>query len=141
MKMTLLLFLSAILSLGSASAAAIPPIEFQNAFGQKFPNASKASWYEEEKVGWRVEFLSGGRFVTAKFNDKAEWTKTKTVIKVNRLPKVIKESISANYTGWKITKCRMYESKKNGVTYKVVLEKALQAKVVEYREDGFCLYK
>ena len=102
---TLLLVLGAAWSLYSCDnnddESITVPVELQNAFSSKYPNAANVKW--ENKSGYYVADFYDGYEASAWFTQDGRWQMTKTDIPYIVLPQAVKTSFEATEyaTSWK----------------------------------------
>ncbi|MDD3044112.1 MAG: PepSY-like domain-containing protein [Candidatus Delongbacteria bacterium] len=112
----------------------VPPI-VKAAFAKKFPGATDAKWNNEDNKDWGAEFKLNGKDLSANFDNKGMWAKTKYQIDSKEIPEAVNNTIKKDFSGYKIEKSEMTESKDTKV-YDFVLEKAKEKIEVVIAHDG-----
>lgn len=137
---TLLLALSAAWSLYSCDnnddESITVPVELQNAFSSKYPNAANVKW--ENKSGYYVADFYDGYEASAWFTQDGRWQMTETDIPYIALPQAVKTSFEATEyaTSWKQDDVDKLEQEGVETVYVIEVEKQNQELDLHYSEDG-----
>ena len=111
------------------------PIELQNAFSSKYPNAGNVKW--ETKSGYYVADFRDGYETSAWFLPDGNWCMTETDIPYTKLPEAIKNSFEkSEYKDWKKDDVDMLERQGMGTMYVIEVERQDQEVELYYSEDG-----
>ena len=137
---TLLLVLGAAWSLYSCDnnddESITVPVELQNAFSSKYPNAANVKW--ENNSGYYVADFYDGYEASAWFTQDGRWQMTKTDIPYIVLPQAVKTSFEATEyaTSWKQDDVDKLEREGVETVYVIEVEKQNQELDLHYSEDG-----
>lgn len=99
MKVPFLLAIGLTLSVGVLAQTGdkgIPPAAAKAAFAKAYPGVEKAKW-EKEKKGYEVEFKSGGKQMSAVYDQTGALKETEEDIKPAELPAAIVSYVKAHY--------------------------------------------
>ena len=111
------------------------PIELQNAFSSKYPNAGNVKL--ETKSGYYVADFRDGYETSAWFLPDGNWCMTETDIPYTKLPEAIKNSFEkSEYKDWKKDDVDMLERQGMGTMYVIEVERQDQEVELYYSEDG-----
>ncbi len=111
------------------------PIELQNAFSSKYPNAGNVKW--ETKSGYYVADFHNGYETSAWFMPDGSWCMTETDIPYTKLPEAVKNSFEkSEYKDWKKDDIDMLERQGMGTMYVIEVERQDQEIDLYYSEDG-----
>lgn len=111
------------------------PIELQNAFSSKYPNAGNVKW--ETKSGYYVADFHNGYETSAWFMPDGSWCMTETDIPYTKLPKAVKNSFEkSEYKDWKKDDIDMLERQGMGTMYVIEVERQNQEMDLYYSGDG-----
>lgn len=97
-----------------------PPQKVEKAFNQKFPNAKKVDW-ENEDGAWEAEFEWKGTEYSANFSENGDWLETEHEISENQLPAIVKNTLSIQFKGYDIEEVEISE-KPDGTFYEIEME-------------------
>ncbi len=123
------------------------PEKVQNAFSQKFPDASKVKWEKENDTEWEAEFKLYKVKYSANFDNEGNWKETEHAVKMSELPELVKATLDSEFADFKIEEAEVSETA-DGTFYEFELEKGktemevtidTQGKVVkkeQEKEDG-----
>lgn len=136
---TLLLVLGAAWSLYSCDnnddESITVPVELQNAFSSKYPNAANVKW--ESKSGYYVADFYDGYEVSAWFTQDGKWKMTETDIPYDALPQAVKTSFEASeYKSWKIDDVDKLEREGFETVYVIEVENQNQEMDLYYSVNG-----
>jgi hypothetical protein len=119
------MMLSICLNAQTTSAAidsVAPPAIVKDAFMQKYAEAKKVKW-EQEDQKWEAEFVLSSSEMTACFDLTGKWLETETSLKVRNLPSEIEKAIELRFEDWEIEEvCKIESSTFNG--YEIEIEKS-----------------
>jgi uncharacterized membrane protein YkoI len=114
------------------------PANVKTAFLQKFPNAIKVKWDNEEQHKWEAEFKMDGKEYSANFDTTGVWKETEFEINVKEIPAAVKTTLDKEFAGYKIKESEIsetpggkvyeFELKKSGEDLEVVID--LNGKVI-----------
>ena len=79
-----------------------PPKKVTDNFKQKFPDATKVSWDQEEVNEWEAEFNMNKQEMSASFDNTGKWLETETDVKKRELPAEVVKAVALRFNGWKI---------------------------------------
>lgn len=136
---TLLLALSAAWSLYSCDnnddESITVPVELQNAFSSKYPNAANVKW--ESKSGYYIADFYDGYEASAWFTQDGKWKMTETDIPYDALPQAVKTSFEASeYKSWKIDDVDKLERESFETVYVIEVENQNQEMDLYYSVNG-----
>lgn len=136
---TLLLALSAAWSLYSCDnnddESITVPVELQNAFSSKYPNAANVKW--ESKSGYYIADFYDGYEASAWFTQDGKWKMTETDIPYDALPQAVKTSFEASeYKSWKIDDVDKLEREGFETVYVIEVENQNQEMDLYYSVNG-----
>lgn len=135
MKKFLFLVLASGLVLMACSQNQTPPQKVQKTFTEKFSNATKVKWDQEEQNEWEAEFKMNGNRMSATFDNSGNWMETETKIKEKNLPVNIKSVVDREFSGWEMEGAERIE--KPGFSgYEMALEKGDTEKEVLVSDSG-----
>jgi hypothetical protein len=103
-------------------------------FASSFTGATHVKW-TKEKSDFEASFRNGKKEMSVNFNEKGNIIETEIEIKVADLPAVIKNSVSKDYPGYKITEAAKIESK-GIVTWEAEVTRGKDKMDVIYDEQG-----
>ena len=87
-----------------------PNEKITTAFNNKYPEAQKVEWEQEEENIWEAEFEMNGNEFTACFNTNGEWLETEMDFELSKLPDTVRQTISMNYEGFEIDEAEWIET-------------------------------
>lgn len=99
----------------------VVPDKVQIAFKEKFPEAKKIAWEQESDNEWEGEFKKKGVEYSANFNSDGEWIESEHEIKTSEIPSIVKNTLDAEFTGFKIEESEIAETT-SGTFYEFELE-------------------
>lgn len=103
-------------------------------FNSSYTKAAHVKW-TKEKSNYEASFRTGKKEMSVNFDEKGKIIETETEIKTNDLPMEIRNSISKNYSGYKITEAAKIES--NGIiTYEAEVTRGKDKMDLIYDEHG-----
>ena len=103
-------------------------------FNSNYTKAAHVKW-TKEKTNYEASFRTGKKEMSVNFDLKGNIIETETEIKINDLPIEIINSISKNYSGYKITAAARIES--NGIiTYEAEITREKDKMDLIYDEHG-----
>ncbi len=129
------LFFIAALTFGLFACAQNPPKNVADNFNQKFKNASKVKWGQEEKTEWEAEFKMDGKEMSASFDNAGKWLSTETKISKKALPENAMKAVTAAYNGWDIEEVESIE-KPDLKGYELEIEKGKKELEIVVTSDG-----
>ncbi len=115
------------------------PSEVGKSFKSKFPDARSVSWDKENDHEFEAEFKRSGNEMTACFNDKGEWIETEIELSQKDLPEAVQNTISSEFTGFKIEEVVRIETPEYSEAFEVGLEKDEASQEVIILKDGTIL--
>ena len=136
---TLLLVLGAAWSLYSSDnnddESITVPVELQNAFSSKYPNAANVKW--ESKSGYYIADFYDGYEASAWFTQDGKWKMTETDIPYDALPQAVKTSFeTSEYKSWKIDDVDKLEREGFETVYVIEVENQNQEMDLYYSVNG-----
>lgn len=136
---TLLLVLGAAWSLYSCDnnddESITVPVELQNAFSSKYPNAANVKW--ESKSGYYIADFYDGYEASAWFTQDGKWKMTETDIPYDALPQAVKTSFeTSEYKSWKIDDVDKLEREGFETVYVIEVENQNQEMDLYYSVNG-----
>ncbi len=111
------------------------PEKVQNAFSQKFPDASKVKWAKENDTEWEAEFKLDKVKYSANFDNEGNWKETEHAIKAGELPAAVKTTLDSEFSDYKIEEAEVSETAE-GMFYEFELEKGKTEMEVSIDADG-----
>jgi hypothetical protein len=117
-------------------AAEKVPAAVIRAFKAKFPAAEKVKWEMEDKKDYEAAFTLNKTEQSAAFNAEGKWMETETEIKTSELPQTVRDAVSKDYAGYKITEASRIEDIKHGNCFETEIKKEKQMYAVLYSPDG-----
>jgi hypothetical protein len=135
MKTTFLLLAFLGMSLSVHAQKSVLPNAVADAFSQKFPNAQKVRWNQEEANEWEAEFYLSGVETSASFNPNGKWLETETEINKRSLPAAVKNTLEHQFAGCKTGEVSIIDSPTFS-GYEIELKKKDQALEVQLTKDG-----
>lgn len=112
-----------------------------SAFKNKFPEASNVKWELENKTTYEAEFKMNDMEVSANFNNLGDWLETETEIKSTEIPEIIKETLSKDFSGYKINEASKLESTVYGNCFELEIQNVKETIDVIFAQDGIVLNK
>lgn len=97
------------------------PSAVKSSFAQKFPDASKVKWSQENDSEWEAEFKMKGTEYSANFDVQGVWMETEYEIKKSEIPTLVKATLDKEFAGFKIEEAEVSETK-NGKVFEFMLE-------------------
>jgi uncharacterized lipoprotein NlpE involved in copper resistance len=140
MKTTILLLAFLAMSLGVHAQQSVLPNSVADAFSQKFPNAQKVRWNQEEANEWEAEFYLNGTETSASFNPAGSWLETETGISKRSLPAAVKNTLTHQFAGYKTGEVAIIDSPTFS-GYEIELKKGEQAVEVQINKEGTLKHK
>jgi len=121
MKKAFLIIFASGLILMACSQSSVPPKDVQAAFTEKFNTVKGLKWsYEDDE--WEAEFRSGGKEMSASFDENGNWLETETKLKNGNVPENILKTVDLKFNGWETEEIERIEKPDyNG--YEIILEK------------------
>ncbi|MDD3037656.1 PepSY-like domain-containing protein [Bacteroides sp.] len=114
------------------------PVELQNAFASKYPNARNVKW--EIESGYYVADFHNGYDISAWFTSNGIWHMTETDIPYSKLPETVKSSFEkSEYKDWKKEDVDMFERQGLEIVYVIEVENQNQEVDLYYSEDGILI--
>ena len=111
------------------------PFEVQEAFSNKFPDASYDDWYKSD-VYYVICFVMNNTHATAWFFN-TEWKMTETRIKYEELPSMVVESFkSGDYSDWHVDDIDKVERLSMNTMYVLQVGRKKMESDLFYLEDG-----
>lgn len=111
------------------------PVELQNAFSSKYPNAANVKW--ENKSGYYVADFYDGYEASAWFTQDGKWKMTETDIPYDALPQAVKTSFeTSEYKSWKIDDVDKLEREGFETVYVIEVENQNQEMDLYYSVNG-----
>ncbi|GET28944.1 PepSY-like domain-containing protein [Prolixibacter sp. SD074] len=135
MKTTFVLLAFLGMSLCAHAQKAVLPNAVADAFSQKFPNAQKVRWNQEEANEWEAEFYLNGVETSASFSPVGNWMETETEISKNSLPAPVKNTLTQQFAGYKTGEVAIIDLPTFS-GYEIELKKKDQAIEVQLTKDG-----
>jgi hypothetical protein len=124
-RLTAVAGLVTLLSAVNVWAQEVPGV-VKKAFEMKFSKASQVKWSMEEEDEYEVEFMRGGKKMSANFNERGEWLETETALTQRELPRRVRRALSKNFDEMEFKEAWKAESSKETL-YEVLLS----------REEGY----
>lgn len=140
MKTTFVLLAFLGMSLCAHAQKAVLPNAVADAFSQKFPNAQKVHWNQEEADEWEAEFYLNGTETSASFNPAGSWLETETEISRRSLPAAVKNTLDSQFAGYKTGEVAIIDSPAFS-GYEIELRKKEQAVEVQVTKEGVLKHK
>jgi hypothetical protein len=103
-------------------------------FKTNYSKAKNVKW-TKEKTNFEASFRSGEKQLSVNFDDKGNIIETETAIKVSELPIAVRNSISKNYSNYKITEAAKIDSK-GIITFEAEVTKGKHKMDLIYNEQG-----
>ncbi|AVR45075.1 hypothetical protein C7S20_07215 [Christiangramia fulva] len=88
----------------------------KKAFNQKFPDAKKVSWDQENSHEWEAEFTRNGLEYSANYSVNGEWLETESEIESAEVPAQVSQNMTKDYPDARIKEVFKVE-RKDGVFY------------------------
>ncbi|HTE24997.1 PepSY-like domain-containing protein [Flavitalea sp.] len=117
-----LLFVGAIFGLSAQEKSTGAPAAAKQAFAKAFPGASKVKWEKEGKE-YEVNFIQGGKEMSAVYDEKGTLSETEEEIKPSALPDSIVTYIKEHYKGAAIKDAAKITKPNGDVMYEAVVNK------------------
>jgi hypothetical protein len=140
MKTILVLLAFLGMSLCVNAQKVVLPNAVADAFSQKFPNAQKVHWNQEEADEWEAEFYLNGTETSASFNPAGSWLETETEISRRSLPAEVKNTLDSQFAGYKTGEVAIIDSPAFS-GYEIELRKKEQAVEVQLTKEGVLKHK
>lgn len=140
MKTTFLLLAFLGMTLCVHAQKTVLPNAVVNAFGQKFANAEKVRWNQEEANEWEAEFYLNGVETSASFTPAGKWLETETEIGKRSLPAAVKNTLTHQFAGYKTGEVAIIDSPTFS-GYEIELKKGEQAVEVQINKEGTLKHK
>jgi len=86
------------------------PEKVQVAFLEKFPEAKKVKWEQEENGLWEAEFKQDKKEYSASYKANGEWMETEYEIKESEIPKEIRLILDQHFTNYEIDEAELVET-------------------------------
>lgn len=117
------------------------PVELQNAFSSKYPNAVNVKW--KGKSGYYVADFYDGYETSAWFTQDGKWQMTETDIPYMALPQAVRTSFEATeyHTSWRTDDVDKLERKGVETVYVIEVEKQNQELDLYYSGEGVLIKK
>jgi hypothetical protein len=115
------------------------PDQVKSKFKVLYPNAEEVKWDVEDsdfEVNFEVEDVE----ISVVFNAAAEVLEVETALEKGDIPNLVKESVSKNFSDWKIEEVAKIVSRGN-TTFEIELEKGEQKMDAIFKQDGTLLKK
>lgn len=136
MKNVLLIAVIATLSLGACGQSNEKvPEKVQKAFTQKFPNAQKVKWTEENEEEWEAEFRMKGMEYSANYDEEGNWKETEHEIRKSEIPGVVNRTLESEFGSYKVKESEISETAK-GKVFEFQLKKSGTKKEVAIDANG-----
>ncbi|MFT6503234.1 MAG: putative lipoprotein NlpE involved in copper resistance [Crocinitomicaceae bacterium] len=116
------------------------PTKVEDAFNAKFPKAKHVEWEKENDTEWEAEFKLNGTDYSANFSDEGVWKETEHGIKIKQLPEAIQNTLSSEFSEYKIEEAEMVESP-DFSGYEVEIEKGEESMEVVFDQAGKIIKK
>ncbi len=116
------------------------PASVKAAFKAKFPKVTSVSWEMEDNKEYEASFKLDKLDCTASFDLNAKWLETESVIDAAKLPKVVADAVSKQFSGYAIKVAEQTVSTK-GTEYELSLLKGTDKKTVVISDKGIVLKK
>jgi hypothetical protein len=98
------------------------PAPAKAAFAKAFPGSSKVKW-GKEKADYEVNFVQGGKEMSAVYDAKGTLKETEVDIKLSELPAAAAEYIKQHYKGAKINEAAKITKANGEVNYEAEVNK------------------
>lgn len=135
--MKYLFMLALIVSTSIACYAKVtPPQAVLSAFAQKFPKATKVTWWKESKTEFEAEFTENGVKHSANFSETGKWLETETAVDFNSFPEKVKAIFNAQHKGAKIHETAKIEKADGTVIYEIEIKEGIKTIDCLYHADG-----
>ena len=85
------------------------PEKVKTAFSEKFPDAQKVNWEQEEENEWEAEFKMDDKEYSANFTSDGIWKETEYEIEKSDLPKVVMTTLETEFAGYNIDEVEISE--------------------------------
>ncbi len=116
------------------------PQAVKTAFNQKFSNATKVKWENEDENEWEAEFRMNGKEYSANFDSKGNWLETEYEIKKSEIPQAILTTIKNEFTRYETEEAEVAENK-DGTFYEIKFETDEKDIEVVFKADGTVVKK
>jgi len=87
----------------------VPPA-VKTAFSQKFPDASKVKWDQENATEWEAEFILNGVEYSANYDNTGAWMETEYKISSSELPAAVKATLDKEFGDYKVELAEVSET-------------------------------
>ena len=112
------------------------PTPVMDALKNKFADVNVKEWEKEKQGEYEAEFKVNGKETSACFKADGTFVESEEEIKVDELPKVIKDNISKSYPGFKIDEVCRITTADGKTMYEAEIEKGKEEFDVIYDSTG-----
>jgi uncharacterized membrane protein YkoI len=116
------------------------PQAVKTAFNQKFSNATKVKWENEDENEWEAEFKMSGKEYSANFDSKGKWLETEYEIKKSEIPEAVQKTIKSEFREYEMEEAEVAENA-DGIFYEVKFEMDEKDMEVVFKADGTVVKK
>jgi len=116
------------------------PQAVKTAFNQKFSDATKVKWENEDENEWEAEFKMSGEEYSANFDSRGKWLETEQEIKKSEIPDAVKKTIDNEFSNFKLEEAEITKNE-DGTFYEVKLEQKENDLKVVFKSDGTIVKK
>jgi Putative beta-lactamase-inhibitor-like, PepSY-like len=86
-----------------------PPKKVTDNFKQKFPDAIKIEWGQEEENEWEAEFNLNNQEMSASFDNNGKWLETESEVKKSDMAAEAVKAVALKFNGWKMNEAESNE--------------------------------
>jgi len=116
------------------------PQAVKTAFNQKFNNATKVKWENEDENEWEAEFKMNGKEYSANFDSKGKWLETEYEIKKSELPEAVQQTVKNEFGKYEMEEAEVSENA-DGTFYEVKFEMDEKDMEVVFNAEGTVVKK
>ena len=119
----LMIMITSVIGLSSCcNHATDVPEKVKTAFSEKFPDAKKIVWEQEDENEWEAEFKTNGKEYSATFGADGSWLETEYEIETEEIPELVKNTLDIEFEGFEIEEGEFIENSE-GNFYEFEIEK------------------
>jgi hypothetical protein len=116
------------------------PQAVKTAFNQKFSDATKVKWENEDENEWEAEFKMSGKEYSANFDSKGKWLETEYEIKKSEIPEAVKKTVKNEFGKYEMEEAEVSENA-DGTFYEIKFEMDEKDMEVVFKADGTVVKK
>ena len=136
MKKIVLLLMALGLIQSASMAQTKVPQPVNDAFKQKFPEASKVKWEKETGDNYEAAFKIKGSEYSASFSIIGEWLETESESNIGELPPTVLNSFNTLHKGVQVKEVSKIELKDGSIQYEIEIQHGIQSVDLLYAVDG-----